>query len=79
MTAFIEGILFSGSNLGWSSLVFILKQENYFINGCPTIANSTMADTCAAGNCLDFSFSGSARVSQCQPGSIGVTQAQSGS
>lgn len=45
MKHFKEGALFSGANLGWSSLVYILKDLNFFNEQCKrTVNNGTHSD-----------------------------------
>lgn len=45
VTAVIEGGLFSGCILGWSSLAFILKSEGFFRSGCnDTTSNANLQD-----------------------------------
>ena len=40
MKHFKEGALFSGANLGWSSLVYILKDLNFFNEQCHRTFNN---------------------------------------
>ena len=45
MKHFKEGALFSGANLGWSSLVYILKDLNFFNEQCQRpVNNGTHSD-----------------------------------
>ena len=60
MKHFKEGALFSGANLGWSSLVYILKDLNFFNEKCQrTFNNGTHStvensDICLIGEYKDL-------------------------
>ena len=55
MKHFKEGALFSGANLGWSSLVYILKDLNFFNEQCQqpmnngTTSDAVNPDICQIG------------------------------
>ncbi|KAG9465373.1 hypothetical protein GDO78_018424 [Eleutherodactylus coqui] len=45
LTGLVECICFAGVTFGWTSLVFVLKEENYFEELCPEMRNQTANST----------------------------------